>query len=182
MKPIANLVCLTLVFTGATALAEAFSNEVLTPDVPAGFEGPVTESPGPGLDIVAYTKPHAGTDGGTLFQITTYDFGSDLEGMPEEERGNVSEFYLGQFLDGVERKRTTFQASTPERIQLGGLPASRVMWTGKVNGLPVSGVMYCVVIGTIVVNLHTQDVDGAPRENRVAAMNAFEALRVKDGN
>ena len=80
------------------------------------------------MKVVAYSKPHAGVDGRTLFQITTYDFGSSLEGMP------------------------------------------------------VSGVMYCVVIGTTVVTLHTQGVDDAPLENRRAAMEAFEALRVNVSN
>lgn len=182
MKAIANLICFALLFPGACAFAETYTNDVLTLDVPAGFEGPTSGSPGPGAKVVAYSKPHAGVDGGTLFQITTYDFGSSLEGMPEEERGNASEHYLGQFLGGVERKRTAFRASPPERISLGGLPASRVMWTGNFNGTPVSGVMYCVVIGTTVVTLHTQDVDDAPPENRRAAMDAFEALRVKVSN
>jgi len=100
MKPIANLIYFTLLFVGAYAFAETFSNEVLTLDVPAGFEGPTSGSPGPGAKVVAYSKP--------------------------------------------------------ERIQLGGLPASRVMWAGNFNGTPVSGVMYCVVIGTTVVTLHTQ--------------------------
>ena len=163
-------------------LAETFSNEVLTLDVPDGFEGPILASPGPGAKIAGFTKPYSDSSGGTLFQITTYDFRSSLEGMPEEERGNASEYYLGQFLGGVEGKRTSFSASKAERISLGGLPGSRVTWNGKFNGTPTSGVMYCVIIGTTVVSLHTQDIDGAPPENRSAALAAFERMRVRDGN
>lgn len=164
------------------ASAETFSNQVLTLSVPDGFEGPTTGSPGPGAKVTAYTKPYLGMSGGTLFQISTYDFKSALEGMPDEERGNASEYYLGQFLGGVERKRTAFSATRPERISLGGLPASRVTWTGRFNDLPTSGVMYCLIIGTTVVSLHTQDMDGAPTSNRSAAVAAFEGLIVRDGN
>lgn len=165
-----------------SASAEPFSNEVLMLDVPAGFEGPISASPGPGAKITGFTKPYKGINGGTLFQITTYDYRSSLKGMPEEERGNGSEYYLGQFLGGVERKRTSFSASNVERVSLGGLPGSRVKWYGKFNGKPTSGIMYCVIIGTTVVSLHTQDMDGAPPENRSAALAAFESLRIKDGS
>lgn len=164
------------------APAETFSNEVLTFSVPDGFVGPTTGAPGLGANVTAYTKPYSGTPGGTLLQISTYDFRSALEGMPEEERGNASEYYLGQFLGGVERKRTSFSASRPERLSLGGLTASRVTWTGRFNGLSTSGVMYCLIIGTTVVSLHTQDIDGAPTGNRSAAIAAFEGLIVRDGN
>ena len=139
-------------------------------------------SPGPGMQIAAYVKPHAGIDGGTLFQITTYEFGPELESMPEEERGNASDYYLNQYSEGLARKHTLFDAPPSTRITLGGLPASRAEWTGDTFGTPLSGVMYVVVIGTTVVNLHTQDVEGAPPENRKAAMEAFEGLRLKNGS
>ena len=41
--------------------------------------------------------------------------------------------------------------------------------------------MYCVVIGTVVVSFHTQDLEGAPPENRAAAVQAFESVAVRDG-
>lgn len=173
-------VWLILVFAlQSPAAAETFSNEVLSLEVPVGFEGPVSDSPGPGAEMTAFTKPYTDRSGGTLFQITTYDFQSSLEGMPEEERGNASEYYLGQFLDGVEKKRTNFSASKPERLSLGGIPGSRVDWSGMFNGTPASGVMYCVIIGTTVVSLHTQDIDGAPPENRAVSVRAFERLRAR---
>ena len=164
------------------ALAETYSNDVIELTVPDGFEGPTTGSPGPGATVAGYVKPYSGRSGGTLLQVSTYDFRSALEGMPEAERGNASEYYLLQFLGGVERRRTSFSASRPERISLGGLPASKISWTGRANGLQTSGVMFCVVIGTTVVSLHTQDIDGAPAANRAAAIASIEGLVVTDDN
>lgn len=183
MKRTANFLFVT-VFGLLYSLASAgtFSNELLTLSVPDGFEGPTTGTPGPGAKVTAYTKPYSGTSGGTLLQISTYDFRSALEGMPEEERGNASDYYVGQFLGGVERKRTSFSATRPERISLGGLPASRATWTGRFNGMATSGVMYCLIVGTTVVSLHTQDIDGAPPSNRSAAIAAIEGLIVRNRN
>ena len=182
IKSVTKIVGVLLIGFATYAAAETYSNSIFTLDVPDGFEAAAAGSPGPGMQIAAYVKPHPGIDGGTLFQITTYEFGPELESMPEEERGNASDYYLNQYLEGVARKRTLFDATPPTRITLGGLPASRAEWTGETFGTPLSGVMYVVVIGTTVVNLHTQDVEGAPPENRKAAMEAFEGLRLKNGS
>jgi len=48
-------------------------------------------------------------------------------------------------------------------------------------GKRASGVMYCVVIGTVVVSFHTQDIEGAPPENRAAAVKTFESVAVRGG-
>jgi hypothetical protein len=76
--------------------------------------------------VPEYTKPYPDKNGGTLFQITEYDMGEALRGMPEDKRGETADYYLAQFLGGVERRRTNFSAAEPERILLGGIPAARV--------------------------------------------------------
>lgn len=161
------------------AVAEEYKDQLITLDVPEGFEGPIRDSSAaPQAVVVAYSKPYQNGDGGTLFQITEYDMGEGLRDMPESARGETAEFYLLEFLGGVERRRTNFVATKPERIELAGIPGARVSWTGEAAGQQMSGVMYCVVIGTVVVSFHTQDLGGAPRENRVAAMMAFEGVRL----
>ena len=107
--------------------------------------------------------------------------GEALRGMPKDKRGEAADFYVEQFLGGVKRRRTNFSATKPERIVLGGIPAARVKWTGNVEGQRASGVMYCVVIGTTIVSFHTQDLEGAPPENRAAAVKAFESVVVLHG-
>jgi hypothetical protein len=174
-------VALLVLVTASGASAQQYRDELLVLEVPEGFEGPVEESPGPQAKTVAYTKPYARADGGTLFQITEFDMGEALRGMPEGERGATADFYLAQLLGGVERRRTNFTATAPQRLELGGLPAARATWTGVAAGQRASGVMYCVVVGTVVVSFHTQDIESAPPENRAAAIRAFESVVVRDG-
>ena len=177
-KRLAAVLSILFVFA-SNVFAEQYKDKVIILDVPEGFEGPIEGSPGPQAKTVAYTRAYENEDGGTLFQITEYDMGEALLGMPEDKRGETADYYLGQFLGGVERRRANFAAAAPERIVLGGVPAARVKWTGEVAGKRTSGVMYCVVVGTVVVSFHTQDVEGAPPGNRSAAMRAFEGVSVQ---
>ena len=171
---------LLVLLIASAVSAEQYRDGVVVLEVPEGFEGPVEGSPDPQAKVVAYTKPYTAANGGTLFQISEYDMGDALRGMPENERGEAAAYYLAQFLGGVERRRTNFSATAPQRIELGGLPGARVTWTGEAAGQRASGVMYCVVIGTVVVSFHTQDIEGAPPGNRAAAVRAFESVAVRD--
>jgi hypothetical protein len=170
-----------LVAFAGHVLADQYKDEVIILDVPDGFEGPIQQSPGPQAKVVGYAKPYQNKSGSTLFQITEYEMGQALREMPEDQRGETADFYLQQFLGGVQRRRANFAAGKAERIVLGGVPGARVRWTGDADGQRTSGIMYCVVIGTVVVSFHTQDIDGAPPENRAAATKAFESVAVAPG-
>jgi hypothetical protein len=172
------LIATFLVSLCISAYSAPYENEVLSLDVPAGFQGPVTQSLGAEAVVVAYTKPHS-SNRGTLLQITTYDFGSKLPKPTKQELGAAAEKYLLQFLAGIERRRSSFQTSKPMRLTLGGIPAARVAWKGVAEGQQMSGTMYCVVVGSRVISFHTQDFEGAPSENTAEAMRAFESVRFK---
>ena len=143
---------------------------------PTNFEGPTSATPGPGMHSDAYVHRVPGSDRGTLLQVTTYDFGSKLEGLPKNELGDGAERYLMQFLGGIERARTEFHASKPTRTTLGGLPAARVEWTGTARGQAMSGVMYSVIVGTLVVSFHTQGFEDSSVGDRKAALHAIETV------
>jgi len=171
-------------FAGVMILAGALvTNAAASPGdlvqivVPAGFEGPTSADPGPGAHIDGYVRHIPGQERGTLLQITTYDFGSKLKDMPKEELADAAEHYLLQFLGGVERKRTGFHASKPTRVSLGKIPAARVEWTGTAQGEAMSGVMYCVIVGTTVVEFHTQGFRDSPPSDRVDALRAIESVK-----
>jgi len=143
---------------------------------PPNFEGPIAATPGAGTHIDAYVHRIPGSDRSTLLQVTTYDFGSKLEGVPKSELGDGAEKYLMQFLGGIERARAEFHAAKPTRTALGGVPAARVEWTGLARGQAMSGVMYCVIVDTVVVSFHTQGFDDSPVEDRKAALHSIEAV------
>jgi len=172
------LVAVSLLALGVTASAATFEDEVLSLEVPAGFQGPIRQSPSPDAVLVAYTKPHTG-ERGTLLQISTYELGSKLPKFTSAELGAAAEKYLLEFLTGVERRRSSFQASKPTRIMLNGVPAAQVTWKGVAQGARLHGTMYCVVIGSRVVSFHTQDFENAPAENTSEAIRAFESVKFK---
>ncbi len=149
--------------------------------VPPGFEGPTAAPIGPTGYTKGYVRKIPGASSGTLLQITTYDFGSSLSNLPKEVLGDASEKYLMQFLAGIERQRTDFRAATPTRLKLGGIDASRVEWSGVANGRLLSGVMYCVIVGTVVVSFHTQGFRDAPATDRTDALEAIESVSFAGG-
>lgn len=172
---------LILLFLAVTSLAYGATAqlELVQIVVPPGFDGPTSASPGPGAHVDAYVRRISGHERGTLFQVTTYDFGSKLDGIPKEELGNGAEHYLLQFLGGIERQRTNFHALKPTRVLLGKIPAARVEWTGVAQGEQMSGVMYCVIVGTVVVTLHTQGFKDSPAPDRADALQAIESVKFR---
>lgn len=141
---------------------------------PKDFEGPIQQQ-AQGGTAVAWTRKE--TDGtATLLQVTTYNVGMTIAKMSPEDGYAGARQYLGEMLAGVARRRTDFKQTEPVRMQLAGRPAARVSWTGKMNGMPTNGVMFCVIVGTYMVNLHTQGSGSTPTPSMQAAMKSIEAI------
>src|SRR5580658_2743893 len=119
-----NAFCALALLPTAT-LAAPYGMGVVQIDVPAGFEGPVTQQPDSKSWVAGFVKQYPDDTRGTLLEITTYDVGDQLKSMPESLRVSTTDSYLKQMLGGVARKRTSFKSSPPTHIQLGGVPASR---------------------------------------------------------
>jgi hypothetical protein len=160
----------------AISHATIYEDELLSLQIPAGFQGPVRATPVQNTTIIAYTKPKE-NGVGTLLEISVYDFGSQLAGLPKEKLGDGADRYIGQFLQGVERRRTAFSASAPVRVSLDGIPAARVSWHGMGEGHSMVGTMYCVIVGTRVISFHTQTEQQPSMADFGAAMTSIEAVR-----
>lgn len=145
---------------------------------PKGFEGPTSASEN-GANVAAYVRHKQGSEHSTLLQITTYDFGAKLIHLSKKDLGDGAEHYLLQFLGGIERRRINFHASGPTRLSLGGIPAARIEWTGVAQGQQMSGVMYCVIVGTKVVAFHTQGFADSPPSDRANALRAIESAKFR---
>ena len=171
------LLALTATFAiGCAHSAQPYETSLIRLEVPAGFEGPVTEEFGPGASSVAFRRNYPSSPAGTLLQVTTYELQDALAKITDDQRSQAADFYLRQFMQGIERKRTLFQSTTPSRVVLGGFPAARAEWSGNLETEPMTGVMYCVVVGTVIVLFHTQDKITAPPENRNSALRAIESV------
>jgi hypothetical protein len=175
----ARLVAATFFLLCGMLHAAPYEDELLRLEVPTGFQGPIRASPGAGAVVIVYSKLHTG-DRGTLLQITTYDFGANWPKLNRAELGAAAEKNLLKFLGGIQRRRTSFEASLPTRVELGGLPAARVTWKGVARGFRMFGTMYCVIVGSRVVTFHTQDFEGAPPQNTSDVIRSFETVQFKD--
>ena len=144
--------------------------------IPPGFDGPQKANPAPCANTEVYLRRIPNKNRGTLLQMTSYEMGTRLANVPEEELGNRAEHQLMEFLAAIERTRTSFSASTPTRILLGGLPAACVEWTGDADNRQMSGVMYCAIVGSVAVTLHTQGYSDSPERDRAEAISAIEAV------
>lgn len=170
-----------------------YEDKLLRIEIPAGFKGPASGQKcglQRGTVVCAFTVAYGRHDPGaigTVLQITEVDFGPTFPKLGKDRLGDTAEKYLFAFLKGIERRRTDFRASAPSRLELDGLPAARVTWKGLMRKEPMRGVkmvgaMYCVVIGSQVVILHTQYNADAPPETTSAAIHAIESVQFKHGD
>jgi hypothetical protein len=166
---------LLLQLTGSPVFGATFAFSGVILDVPEGFEGPIQDER-ESAKVVAFVKKYPRSREGTLLQISIWDFGQALLGMPEEARMEGTQHYLEQFLSGVGRRREEFMVTSRGNSSLSGIPSARAEWTGIAEGRRMSGVMYCVIVGTRVMSFHTQDFEDAPPQNRASALSAIEKV------
>jgi hypothetical protein len=166
-----------LVLMAASAFAASGAVGPVTLAVPEGFVAAASQAQG-NMQVAAWTKGSGATK--TLLQVSIYDFGSSAEGEPsEKDLAAGAEKYLGEFLKGIERRRTSYSQSSFEHLKLAGLPAARTTWKGLAGDTPAIGVMYCVIVNKrLVVSLHTQDAGSEITAAMREAMRAIESMRV----
>jgi hypothetical protein len=161
-------------------LAAPFSTDGITLDIPAGFEGPVTQNNMDGRAF-GYSKQSLAPGIRTLLQITIVDPGNNANPatLTKEELSQGAEKYVLDFLQSVERSRTEFKKGNVAHLVLGGIPAAKISWQGNAQGIATNGIMYCVIVGGNVVLLHTQDAGNKATGNMREAIGAFEKFKIK---
>jgi len=180
MKKLMIVVLLSLaLFT--ECFAGQFSAEGITLDVPNGFEGPLSQSMERAVTY-GFTKPSSTPQFRTLLQLSAYDLGKSIPKLSKKEMLEGTDKYLLEFLKGVERRRTGFTQSKIVHISLCGVPASKISWSGSFEGLKANGVMYCAIVGSKVLSLHTQDAGNELTPNMLEAMRCIESLVLTSKN
>lgn len=175
------VLAILLLFLTLHVCAAEFDTDDFSMAVPENFQGPITQPMGNNGNVIAFIKPHPATKTNTLLQITIYNAGAGTQPPKKDQLGALAERYLGQFMEGVKGRRTNFSSTAPTSVTLGGLPASRTTWTGSAQGVQLHGIMYCVVVGTLIISLHTQDFDTSPVGDISEAEAAIKAIRFKNG-
>lgn len=144
-------------------------------DVPTRFEGPVSAQPDASAQTHAFTVRAASSlTPSSVLQITAYGAASDDKA---ERPAAVSQRYLLQMLEGIERRRTEYRASAPQEIRVAGLPGSVVSWQGKANGIGTNGKMYCIVTEAGLLFFHVMGGGSVPNTDMAAAIKAVESAR-----
>lgn len=173
-KRIVGLACLALALP---IHAGEFKAGGFVIDVPAGFEGPVSTEPDARSKTSAFTVRASSPSPSTVLQITLYDAGIDLGASRNSELAEISQRYLLQMLQGIERRRTEYRRSEAKSIRLAGSPGAEVSWVGKANGLETNGKMFCVVSESGPVFFHVMGGGSSPNSDMAEAIKAVDQLR-----
>lgn len=166
-----------LAISTSTVATEAKIGELVL-NVPSQFKGPASSTPAADTRIVGYTTGDDSGKPGTVLQVTRLLADGPPPAMSEAETTRMTSRYVLEMLAGVERRRTDFARTSPEVLRLGGLLASKVTWTGKMNGLPMNGAMYCVIVGNELVTLHAFGPGESPDPSTSQAISAIQNLKV----
>jgi len=147
-------------------------------DIPEGFEGPIERSMGQGASTIAFRNLHEDGNNATLLQITTWNSGKTFPEMTDDELKKGSAQYLEQFLSGIARKRNSFEKSEIEYIEISGVPAAKIQWSGEIDSKQAHGVMYCYVFNSKIISLHTQDLIEFNGRYLNQAVKSFESIKL----
>lgn len=174
-RRVVRVLGLFLVLIASSVRAGEFKVNRIVLDVPARFEGPVSAQPDASAQTYAFTVPATSSlTPSSVLQITVYGAAVDARA---ERPAVISQRYLSQMLEGIERRRTDYRASAPQEIWVAGLPGSVVSWQGKANGIGTNGKMYSIVTESGLLFFHVMGGGSVPNADMVAAIKAVENAR-----
>jgi hypothetical protein len=143
-----------LLVLASNAYAEQITVGPFVVALPATFAGPTRAAPDSKTEIVAYALPRADGVAADVIEFTRYAVGTAPPNADEDTYAEGAQHFLLQMLAGVERRRTAYQHSPVARLHLVGHVGVRAAWTGRLQGVPMNGVMYCTIIGTDAWFIH----------------------------
>jgi len=146
--------------------------------IPQNFEGPITKNMGSQGTAYAFGRKHSDGKTATLLQLSVFNPGQKFPSLSQKELKEAAAHYLIEILRGVERRRTNFQKSKISYIQISGIPAAKIYWSGSASSRKIEGVMYCYIRNSDVISLHTQDFKEYKGKYISQAVNAFESIRI----
>ena len=172
------LIHIIIIFLSFATHANEFSFADASINIPEGFEGPIERSMGQGASTIAFRNLHEDGNNAALLQITTWNPGKPFPEMTDDELKKGSAQYLKQFLSGIARKREIFEKSEIEYIDISGVPAAKIKWSGEIDSKQAHGVMYCYVFNSKIVSLHTQDLIKFNGRYLNQAVKSFESIKL----
>lgn len=157
-----------------SGLAHGFNFGDGSIDIPDGFNGPFSQSLGPGVNATAFIFEHT-PQAATLLQISSWNPGKPMPEMSREQLEALSSKYLLEFLSGIERKREEFKKGVVTFVKVSNHPVAKIEWEGVLNGKSLHGTMYCFILNSKIYSFHTQDQVEFKGRYKDIAVKAFES-------
>jgi hypothetical protein len=161
---------------GVITRAAAYDNDLLSLEIPSGFDGPSSNHVTPTDNLIVGWARN-----GTQIRILifNYNYANQLAGIPKEQQGEDAAQYLNQFLRGIKQSGSLASVSTPVQVSLDSIPAARVSWRGVRRGRAMVGAVYCAIVGTRVISFQIETGQQQSKRDFDAAMKSIEAVRFK---
>jgi hypothetical protein len=151
-------------------------------EIPSGFSGPHREVPTPQSEIQNYMGLAGDGLSPTAIQLThivTPQASSDLS---EQTRFLAACDFLDGFMGAFRRNVRGWSRTPNERIRFDGSLGARATWSGQLNGVSVTGVMYLIVLGKDSYSFHVFGDHREPNASLKASIQAIESLRMEAAN
>jgi hypothetical protein len=172
-----TLLCFLCAFANYAAAGD-FHFHGITIAIPAAFDGPMGAKPNSAANMVGFAVPGtAGVPTNTL-QISHIEVTEKIPDQSDSERFETLSKYLLNMLGAVERRRTEYSQTPPEKVHLGHFLAVRASWKGKAQDFQVNGVVYCVLVGSGIVFVYTSGPGEKPDAQQMLAIKAVNALSI----
>jgi hypothetical protein len=177
MRKVARVLGLLFIAFAPSVRAGEFKVDGIAIDVPTRFEGPASAQPDTHARTYVFTvRANNALSASTVLQVTASDLATEAQ-AGGSGLADISQRYLLQMLQGIERRRTEYRKSASKEIRLAGFPGSVVSWQGKANGIGTNGKMYCIVAKSELLFFHVMGGGSVPNADMAAAIRAVESAR-----
>lgn len=161
------------------ALSAPFDNADFSINLPEGFTGPQVKKENNGYSLV-FSKGHGDDTTRTILEIAVATAKDKPATLGEADLQKLANHLLAGRMALVATRRQAFIAAPPATLKLSKLPAARGSWSGKVQNIDATGTLYAVVAGKRVFMLQAQDKKRPKQDDLEQAMQAIEAIQIKD--
>lgn len=182
MKFLLGAAALLLGLAPRFAAAAPFSNDEISLDLPADFQGPVLPGPDfpatPDASAFLFKKLHA--DGtATVIQVTTWTHHANFPPLPTSLLERLGDKYLDDMLKGEARQQVPFTEEPIRHVLLDGVPFSMRHWRGRMHERWSVGAMYCGLIDAKLLCLQARDLEDVPDSGLPQAVAAIEQVKLR---
>jgi len=154
----------------------SISEKDYTFNAPIGFQGPLTVSKEKYSRLSAFSSTE---EKGTVITVHSGYSKTPLWDPSADMQKSVVHKHMLKMISGIENRRTNYNQSNIEFLEINGIQMGKISWTGDSEHGPMKGTMYSFLKSG---NNHTFAVQGFANSTS-AIYNAYEAVEnIRIGN